>query len=74
MKTKKIIKEIESLPVNERAIIADSILRTLNPPETEISKKWNEIANVRLKELESGEAEAIPGEKVFNSVLKRYSK
>ena len=30
--TKDIIREVATLPVEKRAIIVDSLLRTLNPP------------------------------------------
>lgn len=39
MKTKELIEEISSLPVEDRVLVADSVLRTLNPPEAEIDKK-----------------------------------
>ncbi len=36
---KEIIQEAASLPVEERAIVIDSLLRTLNPPDTEIERE-----------------------------------
>jgi Putative addiction module component len=73
METKKLIEELISLPVEERAIIADSILKTLNPIDNNIEKKWMKVANDRLKELKSGNVQAIPGDEVFNKIWKRYS-
>lgn len=40
MKTKDLINEAISLAVEARAQVADSILRSMNPPEAEIDKKW----------------------------------
>ena len=54
MKTKDIILEAISLPVEERTIVADSILKSLNPPETAIDKKWAQTAKKRLMELRTG--------------------
>ncbi|HSW54743.1 MAG TPA: addiction module protein [Ignavibacteriaceae bacterium] len=73
METKKIIEEVISLPVEERALIADSILRSLNPVESEIDKKWIKIAKDRLNDLKSGKIKAVPGDEVFNKIWKRFS-
>jgi putative addiction module component (TIGR02574 family) len=73
MKTKELIEEISSLPVEDRILVADSVLRSLNPPEEEIDKKWAKEARKRLNELRSGKVEAIPGEKVFEKINKGFS-
>jgi len=73
MKTKELIEEISSLPVEDRVLVADSVLRSLNPPEAEIDKKWAKEAKKRLDELRSGKVEAIPGEEVFEKINKRFS-
>lgn len=73
MKTKDLIAEAISLPVEERAMVVDSILKSLNPPESDIDKKWAAVAKQRLKELRSGEVEAIPGDEVFKRIWKRFS-
>jgi len=73
MEIKKIIEEVISLPVEERALIADSILRSLNPVESEIDKKWIKIAKDRLNDLRSGKIKSVPGDEVFNKIWKRFS-
>jgi len=74
MNTKKLIDEAVSLPVEERALIVDSLLRSLNPPESEIDKKWIAVAKRRLAEMRSGTVKTIPGEKVFEKIWKRFDK
>ena len=69
---KELIEEVISLPVEERAIVADSILRSLNPPESEIDREWAKVAQRRLAELRSGEVQPVPGEQVFARVWKRF--
>lgn len=70
--TVAIISEAESLPVEERAIIVDSLLRSLNPPDPEIDRKWAAVAKRRLEELRSGRVKAIPGEEVFAKIRQRF--
>lgn len=72
--TKKLIEEIESLPVEERARVADSVLKSLNPIDSEIEKKWMQTAERRLEEIQSGKVDSIPGEKVFEKIQERFSK
>lgn len=74
MKTKELIAEIISLPVEERVLVIDSLLKSLNPPESEIDKKWAGVAKIRLEQIHSGEVQSIPGEDVFKRVWDRFSK
>ena len=57
---KELIEEAESLPVEERILVIDSLLRTLNPPTAEIDADWARVARRRLKEIRSGQVKAIP--------------
>lgn len=72
MNTKKLIDEAVSLPVEERALVVDSLLRSLNQPESDIDKKWAKEAKRRLTDLRSGSVKAIPGEEVFEKIWKRF--
>ena len=71
MGTKELIAQATSLPVEERAFIADSILRSLNPPDSAIDRKWAAVAKRRLAELRSGRVKAIPGDEVFARMHRR---
>ena len=73
MNTEELITEIISLPVDARVMIADTILKSLNPPESEIDKKWIAIAKKRAFELSSGNVKAISGDEVFNKIWDRLS-
>ena len=68
MNTKTLIDEAVALPVEERALIVDSLLKSLNQPESELDKKWAEVAKRRLSELKSGQVKAIPGDEVFAKI------
>lgn len=74
MNTKNLIDEAVSLPVEERALIVDSLLRSLNQPESEIDKKWAIEAQRRLAEMKAGAVETVPGQKVFDNIWKRFDK
>lgn len=71
---KEIMQEAASLPVEERAIVVDSLLRTLNPPDAEIEREWVKVAKRRLMELRSGSVKAIPGSEVFSKISERFEK
>lgn len=71
--TKQIIKEAESLPVEERAVIIDRLLRSLNTPSHEIDLLWIDTAKHRLSELRSGKVKSIPGDQVFAKVKKYFN-
>lgn len=71
---KEIIAEAGALPVEERVRIIDSLLRTLNPPDSDIDRAWAKEAKRRLQELKSGKARAVPGTEVFASLRKRLGK
>ncbi len=73
MNTQELIAEAISLPVDERAIMIDCLLKSLNPPESEIDKKWAAIAKQRLAELRSGKLKAISGDEVFEKIWNRFA-
>ncbi|MGZ8239702.1 MAG: addiction module protein [Methylobacter sp.] len=72
MKTKDLIAEAVSLPVEERALVVDSLLRSLNAPEPEIDKKWATVAKHRLQQLKSGEITAVSSDEVLKKIEARF--
>jgi len=70
--TKELIHEVISLPVEERAVVADTLLRSLNPPEEKIDTQWMALVKRRLAELRSGAVIPIPGDEVFTKIWKRF--
>lgn len=71
MRPKELIAGAISLPVEERAILVDSILRSLNSPEADIDRQWITEAERRLNEVRTGRARTIPGDQVFARIRKR---
>jgi len=74
MKTVDLIDEVASLPIEERARVVDSLLRSLNTPESAVDSAWLEVAQRRLDQLRAGHVEGIPGEAVFERIRQRYEK
>lgn len=72
MKTTDLIAEAISLPVEERALMVESLLQTLNAPETDLDAAWLVVARRRLDELRSGTVATVPGEAVFERLMRRF--
>ena len=71
--TADIIHAAESLPVEERAVVVDSLLRSLSRPDPERDRKWVAVARRRLEELRSGRVRPVPGEEVFDRIRRRFA-
>ncbi|MFA7173526.1 MAG: addiction module protein [Kiritimatiellia bacterium] len=67
--TLDIIDEAKQLPVEQRAMVIDSLLRTLNRPDSHVDRQWADVAKRRLDELRSGKVKPVPGDEVFGSSL-----
>ena len=74
LSAKELIAQAVSLPVEERTLVADSLLRSLNAPDEGIDRKWAAVAKRRLEELRSGQVKAVPGDEVFARVWARFSR
>ena len=74
MNKKELFNKAVSLPVEERALLVDSLLRSLNQPESDIDKKWAVVAQKRLAEMRSGKVKPVPGEEVFERIRNRFDK
>ena len=73
MKTDDLILEIQSLPVEERARVADCILRSLNQTVSEVDKKWADLAARRLQDIQTGVVKPVAAEDVFAEIRRRLN-
>lgn len=71
---KEIIQKAESLPVEERVVIIESLQRSLNAPDSAVDREWVAIAKSRLEELRSGKVKPVPGAAVFEAIRNRLGK
>ncbi|MHA1585325.1 MAG: addiction module protein [Promethearchaeota archaeon] len=67
-------KKASQLPKKDRAILIRNLIRTLEnyKEEGDYTDLWIEEAERRSKEIEDGDVECIPAEKVFNDLKRRY--
>ena len=72
-KTDDLFDEAVSLPVEERTLLVDKLLQSLNPALSDIDKLWAEEAEKRLKEIREGSVKTIPGDEVFSKIRERFS-
>jgi hypothetical protein len=69
----EIVREAAELPIGERALVIDSLLRTLDRPEPEIDQQWVTVAKRRLAELRSGAVRPVPGADVLARIRGRFT-
>ena len=73
MTAKQLIDEAISLPVEERALVVDSLLRSLNQPDNEVGSRWATLAQRRLMEVRNGSVQGVPGDQVFQRIWRRFN-
>ncbi len=73
MSVKELLAEVISLPVEERVVLIDTLLRSLNSPEESLDGEWIAEAERRLDEVRSGRTAAIPADDVFAEIRKRFA-
>ena len=54
------LKEIANYPVEDRIMMADAIIESLNGSNPEIDAAWNAVSRRRLGELRTGKVKGIP--------------
>lgn len=67
-RTSEILKEVLSMPPEERAELADGILASLEPCDPRILELWAAEAEDRVAAFERGEIEAVSAESVFEEI------
>ncbi len=71
----KIVDDVLSLPTDQRLMLVNRILESLNvPTQPEIAALWAEEAERRIEQIEMDQVKPIPGEDVFKETRKRLRK
>ena len=74
MDKQTLIDEAISLPVEDRVMVVDCILRSLNPTDAKIDREWARVAEQRLEDLRTGKVVAVPAEEVFARIRERLGR
>lgn len=75
MRVEDIANEALALPSEERALLADRLVESLDPAEDGyIHSLWVTEANRRLQELRTGQTTGIPGEEAVARLRHKYAK
>ena len=64
MNTADFINKAISLPLAERALLANALLQSINPHEETATCAWLAVAQRRLDEVSSGKVEATAGDSI----------
>ena len=59
------VKQIENYPVEDRVMMADAIIASLNGVRPEYEEAWADVAELRLAELRLGKVKGVAGSEVF---------
>ncbi len=71
--TEEVFNKALSLPAAARINLVERLLFSLNlPTHAEIDRLWTEESERRGAQVESGDVELIPGEKVFERSRQKY--
>lgn len=65
MSGKDILKQALELKSEERFLVIEGLLRSLDEPDKEIDEIWVKEAEKRLKAYKEGRLEGIPMEEIF---------
>ena len=65
MSSKEILEQSMALKPDERFMIVESLLKSLDEPDRKIDEIWAEEAEKRLKAYRDGNLEGIPMEEIF---------
>lgn len=64
-----LLKRALSLPVEERAALANSLLDSLETAEESVEKAWDEEVARRIGDLKAGRATTVPWQELHRELL-----
>lgn len=67
----ELIDEVKSYPIEDRVILADAILQTINPVDPNVERRWLSVARRRRGEFLLGKIRPVPSADVFAEACAR---
>jgi putative addiction module component (TIGR02574 family) len=68
----QLLETILALPPADRAVIADVVADSLQPPDPEIEREILEVVRQRIAAYRAGEIKAIPADEVFRQIDEEF--
>ena len=69
----QLFDEVETLPIELKTKMIDSLLASINPVQKSIDTLWIQEANKRKQQIVSGEVALIDGEEVFRKLAMKFN-
>lgn len=66
MSSKEILEQALKLKPDERFMVVEGLIKSLDEPDSSLDAIWVEEAEKRLKAYRAGNPEGIPMEEIFN--------
>ncbi len=66
MSTKEILEQALKLKPEEKFVLVEAIIKSLDEPDKKLDEIWAEEAEHRLMAYREGRLESIPMEEIFN--------
>ena len=73
MKTNELLSMAETLPIEIKIQLVDTLLNSMHPSQSEIDELWAKEAERRVSQIKSGKVKAISGKDVFKKIQNRFS-
>ncbi len=73
MKTKELLSIAETLPIEIKIQLVDTLLNSMHPSQSEIDELWSKEAERRVSQIKSGKVKTISGKDVFKKIQNRLS-
>ena len=67
MSSKKVLEQALALKPDERFLLVEGILKSLDEPDKLLDALWTEEAEKRLRDYREGNLEGVPMEEVFKN-------
>ena len=64
------LEQIASYPVEDRVMIADAIIESLNGIDPDVDAAWGAVARRRMRDLRSGKVRGVSVSAVFSRARK----